>query len=215
MNTGVLILIVLVLFLAGLTYRLFFTRIAVIRRKLRGAERVSIGRFPEGGIAKVQGFLVYAGEPLTAPLSGRRCAKFSVRVQQFRSHGHGGSWHTIVDEQGVQDFFLDDGTGKALAKMAGARFALTQDRRFSTGFLKDATPELDAFLARHGRQSQGLLGFNKRLRFLEAVLEGGEDVAVFGPGRWEEDPDTGERWLVLETRGETPLYVSDDVKVLG
>lgn len=215
MNVPIFIAIIVAFLLTVLIYRIFFTRDAIIKRKIRKAERVSIESFPEGGVAKISGFLVYEGEPLTSPLTGRRCAQYSVDVEQYRSHGKGGSWHTIIQEEDAQDFLLDDGTGVARVKMAGAQVAVTRDERFRTGAFQDPTPELEAFLARHGRESKGFFGLNKKLRFKEGVLEGGEEVAVCGVGHGEKDPETRKMRLVLEGRGEIPLYVSDDVKVLG
>jgi len=93
---------------------LYYSEGARLKRELRNAERWSIGEFPDGTIAKVVGSLVLVGEPLMAPLSGRPCAYYDIRVQEYRSSGKSGSWHTIIRESQGTDFMLEDGTGKAI-----------------------------------------------------------------------------------------------------
>lgn len=199
--------LVVTLSLAALIFKFFFSRSAVIKRRLRRSGRVPIKNFPDGGMAKIVGRLDYAGKPLKAPLTGRRCAQYVVEVEE---QGDSGEWHRLTKEEDRRDFFLDDGTGEALVKLQGARIAVTKDRKYRSGPFKDATPLLEGFLSSHSQKSTGLLGFNKRLRYQEGVLRKGEDVAVYGVGRWEKDADGRQERLVLESTWRVPLYVSDD-----
>ncbi|HWN70768.1 MAG TPA: hypothetical protein VNM90_24170, partial [Haliangium sp.] len=88
--------------------------------------------------------------------------------------------------------------------------ALVKDAHFRSGLFQDATPALEQFLARHGRQSQGWL-FNKNLRYREGVIEAGELVAVCGQGRREGAPAPR---LALVASPSMPLYVSDDMATM-
>jgi hypothetical protein len=169
----------------------FFTGEAKTRRALRNAPRVTIAEFPEGTPARIVG-RVEEGEQLTAPLSGRPCVFYDAIVQQYRSSGRSGSWHTVIRESRGIPFALDDGTGRALVDPTAARLAVEKDSTTRSGTFDDATPTEEAFLARHGLRSQGMI-FNKRLRYREGALEIGETIAVCGIAVREPDPDAASR----------------------
>ena len=73
-------------------------------------------------------------------------------------------------------------------------------------------------------RQEELAGFNRTLRYREAVFEEGEEVAVLGRARWEMDPDPkaegsgyrgGAKRLVIEApETEGPLLASDDPNTL-
>jgi len=161
-----------------------------------------------------------------SPLSGRRCAQYRVVVEEYRSDGESGSWHTIIEDEKSQNILLKDETGEVLVRMSGAQVAVTNDAHYRSGTFNDATPLLESFLAKHGYQSTGWF-FNKSLRYEEGLLEEGEEVAICGMGRWENNPDpvtpltTGRshyerpKRLVISNADQAPLYVSDDYRVLA
>jgi hypothetical protein len=201
----------------------FFSHDARVKRALRKAPLATTRTFPPNTVATVQGTVcLLDGAPLVAPLTGRPCAYYEAIVEEYRSTGKRGSWYPVIREQQGQDFLLDDGQGTARVIMAHASVALVKDTHFRSGLFQDATPVLEQFLARHGRQSQGWL-FNKNLRYREGAIEAGELVAVCGAGVHEPDPDPraasgGYREqamrLVLTARPDAPLYVSDDMSSL-
>jgi hypothetical protein len=201
----------------------FFSRDARVKRALRKAPLHTTASFPPDAVATVQGTVCYLGDaPLIAPLTGRPCAYYEAIVEEYRSSGRSGSWYRVIQEHQGQDFLLDDGQGTARVSMAAATVALAKDAHFRSGLFQDATPVLEEFLARHGRQSQGWL-FNKNLRYREGVIEAGELVAVCGQGQREADPTPGAATggyretptrLVLAPSPSMPLYVSDDMSTL-
>ncbi len=226
MNNSIL-LIGIVLFLGYLVYRFFFTRAAIIKRRLRKAPRFSVWDFPEGEVGKIVGRLAYLGEPLKAPFTGRRCAQYRVVVEEQRSRAGaqtGSHWVSIIEDEHGRDFIVNDETGAALVRMRGAQVAVTKDTCFRSGTFRDKiTPDLERFLARHGQESKSFFGFEKSLRYREGVLEEGEMVAVCGVGRREEDPDAQGTTetdagkvcrLVVESSADTVLYVTDDQLVV-
>lgn len=121
-------------------------------------------------------------EALRAPISGRRCAYFRVVVEERRERDGHHHWYKIIDVQQGVDFLVKDKTGEVQVKVARAEAVLEQDRSERSGFLKDATPELEAFLRKHGEHSEGLV-FNRTLRYREGVVEAGERIAVAGLAR--------------------------------
>jgi hypothetical protein len=82
---------------------------------------------------------------------------------------------------------------------------LVKDGKFSSGTWNDASPQLQKFLESHGRSSTGMLGFNRRLKYLEGIFEEHEPVAVLGHGFWEAE---GSTTLIMKP-GKDPIYVSD------
>lgn len=208
----------------GWVYRQFFSARGRARRALRKASRVPIGRAKDGELAKLCGTLRGVEQPVVGPLSKRPCAYYRTTVEQKKGSGNSSHWRTIIDESDfVQRFWIEDGTGRALVELVYPMVVLTMDNSFSSGFLDDATPDLEEFLARHGESSEGWV-FNKTLRYKEGLLEEGEKVAVFGLCRWEPDPDpaaasgAGFRQQAMRLKVIAPqdnqLLLSDDVSTL-
>lgn len=165
----------------------YFSADQKARRAMRSVPRLDIEHVSEGEKARIVG-TVEVGETVAAPLSGRACAYWRVTVQEQRGGGKNRHWVTIIDEHDGVDFFLKDGKAKALIETVHVQAVLEKDGKFSSGFLNDAGPELEAFLAERGHSSQGWV-FNKNMRYHEGVVEPGEIVCAVGVGRWERDPD--------------------------
>jgi hypothetical protein len=202
----------------GLTW--YFSPGQVARRAMKSTPRRRVGDVLDGEVARVVG-RVEPIETLRAPLTGRACVCWHVEVQEYRSSGKSGHWSTVIDEHEATDFFLKDEATRALVKTSFTKPVLEQDRTLKSGFLNDATPELEAFLAARGRSSQGWV-FNKNMRYREGVLEPDEQVCVVGLGRWERDPEAhatpGQGYrdaqlpqrLVLDSPTSGPLLLTDE-----
>jgi len=156
-----------------------------IRRALQRAPRVDIHEARAGDVVKIIGKVASAGAQLQAPLSGRACVLYDVLVLQ--RYGNNG-WREIIRETNAVDFLVEDETGRAIVQTRPIRLHAENDRWFDSGFMNDATPQLEAFLEKHGKESGGLM-FNKTLRYQECVFEAGELVAALGEAGWERDPD--------------------------
>ncbi len=202
----------------------YTSEVARIRRALRGVRRSDVATAPEGRMTKVVGVIDYVGEPLRAPISGRPCAGYEVTV--WLEGKNGGD--RILRDAAQTDFWLNDGTGTALIRMKDARSQIHWDTTKKSGPFNAPTPELEAFLRRHGQASTDEafgVSFNRALRYEEGVLEGGEKVAALGYATRQEDVSPGaapgdsrygrSRRLVLQAKGdEAPLCVSDEPDVL-
>lgn len=90
------------------------------------------------------------------------------------------SWILWTERDGVA-FALEDSRGRAIIEPAGARVALLLDHREQRRAPREATPQQDAVLARHG---YNIPGADERV-FYEAVIVVGERVTVAGAGRRE------------------------------
>lgn len=214
MDTTFIILIIIGLSAFAL-FTILFSNKAVIKRKLKKTERKGLSKFIDGESARVVGTIECTNTPLTAPLSGRKCAYYYILVEQQRSSGKSSSWHTLIEEEVSGDFVIRDGVNRACIKGPVIKSYIVQDRRYKSGFFNDATQNLKHYLKQKGRESENMLGFNKTLRYKEGVLEQGEEVAVYGKGVWKKAeslglPESFGRVLEIQSTSEEPVYLSDD-----
>lgn len=182
----------------------------------------SIASFPDGGHGRIAGVARVADQHLEAPLSGRRCVWWRVTVESLSPGGEHStsSWTQVIDESEAVDFLVEDPTGRVLVRATEAHAVIDPDEHYGEGAIEDesTTPELAAFLRRWG-QSVG----DRKLRYAEAAITGGDGVEVVGRGRWEPDPDpsaaagdyrsTPSR-LVMAKTDDDPLYLYPPVEEL-
>jgi hypothetical protein len=144
-----------------------------------------------------------------------------VEVRERRQSGPNSNWHTLLRKEDAVAFVIEDGTGRALVKAAGAHLVLVRDGHLRSGFIDDASERAKAFLMELGNTSESLLG-NASIRYEEGVLEPGEEVSVLGVATWETDSDSigsegnrdrGKR-LILDVASEHAVTISDDPSTL-
>lgn len=189
-----------------------------LRRAIRRAPRFTTQTFVDGTIGKIAGRVKCPGEPLHAPLSGRPCVYYEVVVEAHRAGGRTGVWRELIRESKARDFVIEDEAGVAWVVMRGAEVAVVKEAHHRAGTLEDPTPELEAFLVKHGTPSKGFI-HDRKYRYLESVVEPGEEVMICGFGAREPDPDPAQVTggyrdnalrLVLTGGHATPLYITDD-----
>lgn len=202
--------LVLIIFL-----RYFFSKKAIVKRKLKKAIVKRITDFRSGETAKFIGKVEPVEQTLHAPLSQRECAMYYVHVEQKVSTGKSSHWHTIIKETRAIRFLINDGTAYAYVSSSNLKSYLVQDWKDSSGFRNDASPRLEEFLNAHGYRSENTFGMNKHIRYREGVLEPHELVAVLGSGNWRsgsdlELPEKYDRVLVISAAHGESVYLSDD-----
>lgn len=206
---GLAVIIGMIVFVAN-----YFSKKAVVKRKLKKAIDKKISCFFSGDIAKIVGKVEVIGEPLIAPLSGRSCAYYYVLVEQRVSNGKSTHWRTIIEEEVSGSFLVRDGRYCAHINTQKVKSYIVQDRMYTSGFMEDATVVLERYLKAHGQESEGFLGFNKTLRYKEGVLEQGEIIAALGRGEWKnansDQISENSRVLEINSTEEEPVYLSDD-----
>jgi hypothetical protein len=193
----------------------YFSKNVVIRRKIRKTAIKKISDFTGGEIAKITGKVELAGEPLTAPLSGRKCAYYYVLVEQRVSTGKSSHWKTLIEEEVSGKFVIRDGYSCAYINSQSVKSYLVLDMKYSSGFLNDATAELEKYLGKHNKESENFIGTNKTIRYKEGILEEGEKIVVVGKGEWKSSyhfnlPDRYDRVLAFSSTDEDDVYLSDD-----
>jgi len=201
---------------AVFVYNYYFSRSAIVKRKLRNTGAKKMSEFRNGDVAKVAGTIKYAGKTLTAPLSGRKCVYYSILVEE-KSGGKNSHWSTIIEEEVSADVVIADGNHYATINTRLVKSHLIPDSQYFSGFLNDPTEEMERYLARHNKDSTSLFGFNRSLRYSEGVLEQGEIVTVVGKGYWKKKALTklslpSENVLELgpDTDTSEPVYFTDD-----
>jgi hypothetical protein len=194
---------------------------ATVKRALHEGRRVPIADFPGAEDARIDGRVVSAGSLLEAPISGRDCVAYYVAVKESRGKQ---GWAVILREQRQRDFIVEDRSGRAFVRVAGAKIAVHKDQHLHTGYLDEPTPAARKLLYRHGEKAEGLI-FSRSLRYEEGVIEEGELVAVRGHGDWEPDPNPDPeayssyrgqpKRLVLRKPAEGELFISDEPVLFG
>lgn len=181
----------------------------------RRSERHPIADMAEGERGRIEGQALTLDQQLEAPLSRRKCLCWQVRVEVYSASrassdlGTGG-WRQVVDESSAVDFLVEDASGRALVRSAGANASIDADAYYGDGAIEDeqTTPELVEFMRSWGQTTEG-----RQLRYEEGIVAAGDVVEVVGRGRREPDPDpaatrdyrsTPTR-LILEGGAEEPL----------
>lgn len=193
----------------------YFSKSARIKRKIKNAPLKKISDVKDGETAKIIGSVEIVGQPLIAPLSGRKCSYYHIKVEQKVSGNKSSHWKTIIEEEVPGKFVLRDGKDCAFIDKNAIETYLVKDRKYSSGFLNDADDVLEKYLQNHGHKSENFFGLNKTLRYSEGVLEPGEKVAVLGTGKWinAEDlylPTNYYKILKMKSSENEGLYLSDD-----
>ena len=102
--------------------------------------------------------------------------------------------------------WITDGSHYALVEFTEARCFLIPNGNYYSGFLNDATPDLERFLSERGCTSTGILGTNRTMRYKEGTLEQKEKFVVVGKGHWMESTkynlDMPSTPLLVITSGE-------------
>lgn len=158
-------------------------------RRLRSRRRFDIGAFPDEGEGRIVGVVSPEAPLLIAPVSGRACVAYMVRVSRYGGRKRGRAQRDGVREiSNAVDFAVNDATGRAVVRAAMAQLALTLERADQSDSLCPPSARIGAFLEEHGLTSEG-----EAFRYDEGALVPGERVAVFGAGHHEALDDESAR----------------------
>jgi hypothetical protein len=193
-----------------------------IKKLIRKAPHHTLANYPEGSFACVIGKVaMYRGKVLTAPLSGRRCAYYSIVVR-----GHERDEPTIWGARRTEDPVItlaEDSDGLPFELVVDGERAVIDPRNawISSGFDRTVRslhdPDAAQVVARLGVVKPDVI-------VQEAVLAVDEQIAVYGAGVRELDPtaasgeagyrDTMPLRLRFTGSAKFPLVIRDDVKQL-
>jgi hypothetical protein len=189
-----------------------------VRRGLKTVPEAFIGDTIDGEYVRVRGNVYAVGETLRAPLSGRQCVYYHVTVDEER-RGKRNSTFQIIEEELMADVILTDGTDYVVVETDEPKTYLVVDREYEQGLWKDADREMKAFLEKHGHSIDTFWGFNRRLKYYEAILAPDEELTIAGFAEWRDASAfdfriPAERVLVIRPGPHGDVYISDDRKLL-
>lgn len=151
-------------------YDYFFSKKAIVKRKLKKANYRKLSTFRENEMAKIVGHVEIINEPLISPLAHRKCVHYYILVEKQSSSGESTTWVEIIEEEVSQKFLIREDDVYAYINSKNIKRYVVRDKEFSSGFGNDATQRLEAYLNSKGNKSEGFFGFNKSLRYFEGVL---------------------------------------------
>jgi hypothetical protein len=169
----------------------FFSNEPPLARRLGAMRLHSIHGFLDGAVGRIVGTAGHlAEERAIAPLSGRACAAWFVRVTGAESSTRGGGV-PVVEAGGAAPFTVSDETGQAIVRAREVTALLPFDSTETLGAFGKPPPRVLRFLREH-RREESPLAIDWRLSWQEGILAEGQRVAVVGRGRREIDPEAAE-----------------------
>ncbi len=155
---------------------------------------------------------------LRAPISGRPCVAFEADIEELA----GEEWVSRLRVREARSFIVIDESGPALVDADGPfELALATDEQGSSGlFGRIGSAQLQVVKSYLSSGAEWF-GRSNKVRYREAILRDGQNVAVGGNGTREisgEAPASGLRepptWLVLRGEAEAPLLISNTARAL-
>lgn len=181
----IIFIIVIAIIIIGVAYLShYYSPTSIIKRKLRTAPTRSMAQCKNGETVKVIGTAELVGEPLISPLSGRECCHYHVLIEHKEQRGKYSKWETIIEDEASAKYVISNNGYYAYIMTETTTNHIVKDREFKSGLFNDAQPHLEAYLLKHGHDSENYFGMNKSIRYHEGVIEDGETVAVLGRGEW-------------------------------
>jgi hypothetical protein len=216
--SAIIVLLVIGAAVAGVMAIQYYSGDETTKRKLRDAATWPIGSFPENTVGRVIGQSYALTPPMVAPLTGRPCVMYDVKIEEHVSNGKSSHWKQVIRERKSQPFVLVDDSGRAIVDPSHATALLVFDSKTSSGLFDPANVVEENFLHRHAQASKGWV-FNRSLRYSEAIVGIGETIAVLGSGVREPDPEASPSAeyrgmqptrVRLTSSARYPLTISDD-----
>jgi hypothetical protein len=203
----------------------------LLRRQFRKAVHCRLGEIPENTLVRVTGQVrAFDGALLEAPLSGRPCVYYSVRIREMRGFdlldagdtayllGMKNKGPVMASQRGAIAFVLEDAGDRVVIDPADARVSIGFDHVTRSKAAFDASPRQLALLQHHGLTRRNWF-HTAEVEYSEGVLEIGETIAVLGAGMREPLPERSHSSAIRDGAATRfrfigaprfPLAISDD-----
>jgi len=106
-NTYLIPILCLTLVIVIICFSYFFSNKQKIIRTLTKLPIKQVGRIQPNEFAKFAGKAAAIEAPLTAPYSNRKCVFYKIKIDVRVSNGKRTSWKNLVNDEKIQDFFLE------------------------------------------------------------------------------------------------------------
>ncbi len=215
-----IILFILIIVLLYLSF--YFSRSEIISRKFNKSKYKNIAAFKDGEFGTIIGNIEQIETPLIAPLSGRKCAFYFVIVKEF-AHNYGSKrkeWKNIIEKEAACKFIIKDNLDFAYVNSSKIYSHVLKDFEYFSNNDNDATEKLEQFLKDNNHSSKNILARNKNLKYIEGIIEIGDQIAVSGKMEWKNTAELGLNLssanvlVVLPTEKEDEIYLSDATHII-
>lgn len=115
-KTLIVILFILVFAVAIFTTYYFSDKRRIIRT-LKKLKNNNISNLKQNELAKITGKAINIHEPLRVPMSNRKCVYYKIKIEQEVGDDDSTSWKTLIEEEKIQDFFLEKNGEKIIIKL--------------------------------------------------------------------------------------------------
>jgi hypothetical protein len=214
------IYVIAVIIIAVAFYYFFLSRRAVIHNKIKNTPAKKMADVQNGETVRLSGKVVCLGRTLQAPLSLRKCAYYYVTVKD--SSGPREMFRNYIDlkEEKTANVIICDGENYAVIDDDLIELFVTKDAEYISGTWNATTPELKAFLKKHGERTEDYIGWSLDLYAEEGVLEEGEAITIAGRASWRKASEfkfeiPAKRVLYIEALNEHGVYLSDSPYIDG
>lgn len=174
---------VVVFILVG-TLAWYFSAKQKVKRILTKLTDKKIISLKSNQFSRITGKTISINEPFLAPLSKRKCVFYQIIIEQETGDEDSSSWKTLIEEERFQEFLLEQNGEYALVELQqypqNFLCHLVVDKKTTSGSFKKPSPKFEELLRHYNIKSTGFFGFNKQLRYKEAIIEIGEKITVAG-----------------------------------
>ena len=184
-----------------------------------------IGEVTEGEYVQIQGKIFPAGEIIKAPLTGRECVYYHVKIEQLvtklyspglihsRFGAHIPEWKTVSEDEMMADVVITDGKDFAFVDCNHPLTYLVPDDDFVS--VEDSAPDVQRFIKKRMEKRPDFLDIALQTRYREGILETDEMCTIKGYGHWEDPKKLKlqlpvDRILVIREKEGEGVYISDD-----
>lgn len=148
-----------VVFISVAFFTWYFSAKQKVKRNLTKLPNKRIISLKNKEFSRVSGKAKSLKEPLTAPLSKRKCVFYKIKIEQETGDEDSSSWKTLVDEERFQEFLLEQNGEYVLVSLnqypKNFLCHLVVDKKTSSRTFKDPTPKFQTILNQYNIKSAG------------------------------------------------------------
>ncbi len=136
----------------------------------------------EPGRVEVEGRISpIPGKLLTAPVSGRSCISYEVKVEEYHSSKNSGHWSTIHKEGAGGPFLLKDDSGMVVVDPKGGKMKSVLSLFQRQGTFNELSDSARTYIKSRKIRKEGFFGiFNRTLRVRESIVPVKKYLYVLG-----------------------------------
>ncbi len=139
---------------------------------LRSTARSRLAEAPEGELVVLTGMARRGPKVLSTPISSRPCIAYQLRIERYeQTGGQGGRYYPLMDDEGREDFFLEDETRRG--RILGAKIEIAS-QHMSGWQTCTSSESLKSFMAQRGET------YARKLRWRELLIREGDPIEVVG-----------------------------------